>query len=104
MRSETLEELKAIIENAPEGATHLDDDGDYVKFIDDEMYHYSFVRGYGWSSDYVSPCELRSLSDIKRIIELMEATQGLLQIFSGVDDGYCRNELKAARKALGYEV
>ena len=69
---QTLEQLKTVRDNAPDGATHIDVVGDYVKFIDDEMYHYSFVRGYGWSSDYVSPCELRSLSDINLIIKQRE--------------------------------
>lgn len=83
--NESLEELKVIIDNAPEGATHYDEDDDYVKFIDDEMYHYSFVQGYGWSSDYVSPCELRSLSDIERIIELMEWQQSAFDAHPNID-------------------
>lgn len=74
---ETLEELKAIVENAPEGATHIDEDGDYVKPIGDELYYYSFVNGVGWSTEYFIPCRMRSLSDIKRIIELMELLEGV---------------------------
>ncbi|QGJ84303.1 hypothetical protein [Pseudoalteromonas phage XCL1123] len=75
---ETLKELKAIIAGKPEGATHIDVDRDYVKFIGDEMHHYSFVVGFdGWSGDYEAPCELRSLSDIERIIELMECNSNL---------------------------
>lgn len=101
---ETLEELKEIIAGKPEAASHIDVDGDYVKFIDDEMHHYSFVLGFdGWNSDYETPCELRSLSDIERIIDLMEATQGMLQNLAGTPDGYWRNEINAAREALGYE-
>lgn len=67
---ESLKSLKEIIRNKPEGATHLDVDGDYVKFIDGKMYHYSFVTGFGWSNDYISPCELRALLDIEVIITL----------------------------------
>ena len=97
---ETLEELKEIIDNAPDEATHIDGDKEYVKFIEGEMYHYSCE----WASVYDFPLELRSLSDIERIIELMEATQDLLQVFAGSPDGYWRNELNAARKVLGYKV
>ena len=97
---ETLEELKEIIDNAPDEATHIDGDKEYVKFIECEMYHYSCE----WASVYDFPLELRSLSDIERIIELMEATQDLLQVFAGSPDGYWRNELNAARKVLGYKV
>ena len=99
---ETLEELKAIVDNAPDGATHIDDDGDYAKY--GGMYDYFYSKGLReWiSTDTVSID--RSLSDIKRIIELMEATQGLLQLTAGSPDGYWRNELNAARKALGYKV
>ena len=107
----TLEELKAIIAGKPEGATH------YL------VNQYDFTEGYfkvdncnclcdygkeGWvdigedisidGNHYV-----RDISDIERIIELMEATQGMLQILAGSPDGYWRNEIKAARKALGYE-
>ena len=80
---QTLEQLKTVSDNAPDGATHIDCDDDYVKFIDDEIYHYSFVRGYGWSNDYVTPCELRSLSDINRIIELMELNQNMHTTVAG---------------------
>ncbi len=100
---ETLKELKAIRDNEPEGATHIDVDDDYVKFIDDEMYHYSFVRGCGWSSDYVSPCELRSLSDINRIIELMELNQNMHTTVAGYlygKDWAHWNEFNAGRFKL----
>ena len=106
---ETLEELIAIVENAPDDATH------YL------VNQYDFIEGYfkldncnclcdygdkGWVDiDEIISIDgnhyVRDLSDIKRIIELMEATQGLLQVFAGSPDGYWRNELNAARKALG---
>ena len=66
--SETLEELKAIVNGSPDETTHIDGDKEYVKFIECEMYHYSCE----WVSAYDFPLELRSLSEIKRIIELME--------------------------------
>ena len=68
--SETLEELKSIVDNAPDGATHIDDD--LLFYIKDSRF------GLRWHNDYDGlwfrcevPETLRSLSDIKRIIELM---------------------------------
>lgn len=100
---ETLEELKTIIAGKPDGSTHH-------SMVDEEY----LVKGctYGWmrwsdvsgSWEKFEPCyNIRSLSDIERIIALMEATQGMLQNLAGTPDGYWRNEVKAARKALGYE-
>jgi len=73
--SETLEELKAIVDNAPDGATHIDDDGDYAKY--GGMYDYFYSKGLReWiSTDTVSID--RSLSDIKRIIELTELLEDI---------------------------
>ena len=93
---ETLEELKVIIANAPKGSKFITDNGCYS---DGVCYH----DGFCWVS-LIVPVTMRSLSDIKRIIELMEATRGLLQLTAGSPDGYWRNELNAARKALGYKV
>ena len=75
MSSESLEELKAIINNAPEGATHYSiDESVYYKFkCECWMFcHrgralFEFVK----DDDYVCN-ELRLLSDIKRIIKLEE--------------------------------
>ena len=75
---ETLEELKAIIENAPDVATLVDiaDDGEI-----DYMYHVmeneSGEKILSCSNDDDAAIEysdgnIRSLSDIKRIIELIE--------------------------------
>lgn len=70
---ETLEQLKEIVKNAPEGATHYDEDGDYIKLGINYPYWYD---GSTWfeleSCGYV-----RLLSDIKCIIELMEYSMRL---------------------------
>jgi len=68
---ETLEELKSIIAGAPEGATLYD--GEYFKFENDEYHRWSMVFDIqGWNIDLDPSCEVRSLSDIGLIIELME--------------------------------
>jgi len=87
MKNESLEELKSIIDNAPEGATHLDDINTYWKV--NSEFDYYFHDGNQW--DYSEPLEngTRSLSDIKRIIELIEDEKRLdhlqkcNQIFNG---------------------
>ena len=76
---ETLEELKAIIENAPDGSTHYDAEGCYVRFSQINRGRYVFVC----TCDYVgwiganSALLSRSLSDIKCRIELMEYSMRL---------------------------
>ena len=99
---ETLEELKAIRDRKPEGATLYD--GEYFKFENDEYHRWSSIFDIkDWYIDLEPSCEVRSLSDIERIIDLMEATQGMLEVLAGTPDGYWRNEIKAAREAIGYE-
>lgn len=74
---ETLEELKAIRDNAPDGATSIDDAGDYIRgSIYDEIEYY--CSHSGWVE--VDMCDfnvMRSLSDIERIIELTELLGGI---------------------------
>jgi len=69
--SETLEELKAIVDNAPKcgTATHIDQRGSYIKdnFVGCQFYHLRI----GWI-EFDRATRMRSLSDIKLIIELME--------------------------------
>lgn len=72
---ETLEYLKAIIDNAPEGASHYDEvyyrhSGDEVQSAPSKRFGWEFVS-YG----YVELELTRSLSDIERIIELMEVVE-----------------------------
>ena len=65
--SESLEELKAIIDNAPEGKTHVCVENGYQGYWNDDDCDCLAISGDGV---YLSG--MRSLSDIKRIIELME--------------------------------
>lgn len=69
---ESLEDLKAIIDNAPEGASHYD--GIYYRYSGDEVQSAPSKR-FAWEfvSDGSVQLELtRSLSDIERIIQLEE--------------------------------
>ena len=79
--TETLDELKAIFDNAPEGATHYD--GIYYMVLDGELQSAPSKR-FGWEYVYdVFEIGLtRSLSDIKARIELMEWKREMLLIIS----------------------
>lgn len=67
-----LEELQAIIDNAPEGATHYDCNiyykrvGEYIMWTDNKTWHWQ---------DEGEEDVMRSLSDIKRIIELLKESK-----------------------------
>jgi len=85
--SESLEELKAIIYNAPDGATiiDIDDDGTvdflYVdKKADDGEKIRNCINGDDGAIEF-SDGNIRSLSDIKRIIELMESLDSVSEVF-----------------------
>lgn len=75
MSKETLEELKAIDSNQPKDGTAQIYNGEYWKQTKNlTFYVWSNVRGfYEWVPDAPKDlCSLRSMSDIKRIIELTE--------------------------------
>lgn len=80
---ETLEDLKAIITGKPSDglATHIDEDGDYVKsgeLVD------SYFNGHKWVDMNNSICT-RSLSDIERIIELMERVKSGYEAYTRIE-------------------
>ena len=83
---ETLEELKAIIDNAQDGATLVDiaDDGE-IDYMYRVMENESGEKILSCSNNEDAAIEygdgnIRSLSDIKRIIELMELLEGISAI------------------------
>ena len=85
-----LEQLKKIIKDAPEGATHIDDDGCYVKQNDYEE-HFAETKTYFhwcecWQEATIPQfCMMRSLSDIRERISLMkklEKCQDLIRILT----------------------
>lgn len=70
--SEILEELKAVVDNAPDGATHYDSLATW-KYKNLDRGTFLMPDGTGYKIDEFYPNEtIRSLADIKRIIELME--------------------------------
>lgn len=84
--NESLEELKAIIDNAPEGATHADNAVSYYK-MDSYGNQWGIWKGV-WCvcvgcNTMRMPPSMRSLSDIKRIIELMELNQNMHTTVAG---------------------
>lgn len=80
---ETLDELKAIIDKAPEGATHYDSMATW-KYKNLDRGTFLMPDGTGYKIDEFYPNKaLRSLSDIERIIELMELNKDTHTIVSG---------------------
>lgn len=55
-----------ILDKAPEGATHFEDEFEFYKVTDYEIYYYYNNK---WVGLY-EPVVMRSLADIKRIVEL----------------------------------
>ena len=71
---ETIQQLKAIANNAPEGATHYNKEGDY-KYLN--LTRFSGNQAFTSNENLINIMPnklygLRSLSDINRIIELLE--------------------------------
>ena len=71
--SETLEELKAIVDNAPDGAVSIFKN----TYIDGNGRFYSDGAWFGVNGYIEIKQPTRSLSDIKRIIELMELLEDI---------------------------
>lgn len=72
---QTTDELKKIIADAPEGATHCDNDVSYYK-TDYNGMHWGIFKGcwcvcVGCNTMRMPP-SMRSLADIKEIVELRE--------------------------------
>ena len=65
-----------ILDNAPEGATHIDNNGFYLRAGKSGFMEPSDC-GLGWDYDYANHTEVRSLADIKLIAELEFQNQGI---------------------------
>lgn len=99
---EILEDLKAIVKNAPDCATHYDSKNyfTFVSEFDDGLY-YSHWRKWVNNKQSMVVCQsrginnIRSLSDIKRIIELMEWKENILK--------RCKSLINADDMNTGYE-
>ena len=107
--SESLEELKSIIDNAPIGSeiVDIDDDGDVSYMYHSEDYpagqRILDSRNGEDAAIEFSDGNIRSLSDIKRIIELMELNQNMHTTVAGYiygKDWEHWNEFNAGRFRL----
>jgi hypothetical protein len=72
-----------ILDNAPEGATHIDGEHDFCK----DGYYFSSTSQRWISSEFVVGS--RSLADIKRIVELEKALYKLIDQASLCDSWEC---------------
>jgi hypothetical protein len=91
-----------IINNAPEGATHVSSHNLYHKTHEDFWYYWS-IKLKSW---FICSCDphIRSLADIERIVELEEIVKAVAHI--GIDFGYGEYEVEQrhidnARKLMG---
>ena len=75
-----------ILGNAPEGATHVDNNGYYLKACKSGFMEPS-DSWVDWDYDYANHCEVRSLVDIKRIVELEEALESVNECFNTREQG-----------------
>tara|TARA_R110002124_G_C8974544_1_gene515776 strand:+ start:28579 stop:28908 length:330 start_codon:yes stop_codon:yes gene_type:complete len=88
---ESLEDLKVIIDNAPEGATIVDIEVDgFIDYLyvdkdagDGEKIKSCANGGGGDGAIEYSNGNIRALSDIERIIELMELSKDMHTTVSG---------------------
>ena len=68
-----------ILNNAPPKATHVDDEGDYI----DENGIYMGEDCHASEAHVVEG--IRSLADIRRIVELEEMVEAVNEVFGGED-------------------
>ena len=80
-----------ILDNAPEGATHVDTEGRWHKLTFNHKGFMLLNNDGDW--DYCNPCtDLRSLADIKLIAELEKERIKLLSCLLDISDG-CIGEI-----------
>ena len=111
---ETLEQLKYVVKNAPEGASHI------AKSVGQERYLKHNVRrdfvyydgrtfcAFPSKSGFLKTCKsIRSLSDIKLIIELMEGKKKAYQAYVALEEikqkYNVENKIAKALLKLAYE-
>lgn len=118
---QTTDELKKIIENAPEGASGFSCVGDkiyYTKILNSQLYEFSQSHNCWWVfGDFDDVDSLNSLSDIKEIVELRERLENAAMYLDSFIDteqdsnmlpcydcgcvGSCEVDFTEAYKALG---
>jgi hypothetical protein len=100
---ESLEELKAIDADAPDDASSVDAEGYYIKFSNGSYYCCASKLDSWRRIEKSELLTTRSLSDIKRIIELMELNQNMHTTVAGYiygKDWEHWNEFNAGRFRL----
>jgi hypothetical protein len=94
---------KEILDNAPEGATHLSEDYGLLYLQADPDAYVSSYSNFRWNDNDVKTELLhfhtvRSLADIKRIAELENIINA--QVFPSSGDGFSSEYIKGYEKAL----
>ena len=82
MTDNELNELIEIRDNAPEGATHVDNENGYLQFDDFGDSHN--VDGQRYLVNVFDLPNTRSLSDINTIIQLEQQKRELIDFLSGL--------------------
>lgn len=71
----TNERIQAILDGAPEGATHVDPDGDYWAFYEGNKYLWTNTWDF-CCADY----PLRDLDDLREILQLRQEVEKLREL------------------------
>lgn len=80
--NEQIQQYREIVDNAPEGATHVDTDGCYIKQLDYEYYFAETVTYFHWGEDWVQAPNpvfliMQSLDNLRTIIAQHDEIQRL---------------------------
>ena len=107
MSIEKLEELKAIDADAPDDASNVDAEGYYIKFSNGSYYCCASKLDSWRRIEKSELLTTRSLSDIKRIIELMEIESDIRAALKSANIQNRKlldktNNLKEKIKDIGY--
>ena len=74
-----------ILDNAPEGATHIENNGYYLMACDGGFMEPE-GSGVDWDYSCASHCEVRSIEDIRRIVELENKNAKMLECLCDISD------------------
>ena len=82
----TNEQLREIINNAPEGATHVDDVNEYWSLTTDQ--NKTWVKNRGWIVLNANGYSFRSLADLREILALREQNEKLTEWVACIADSH----------------
>ena len=94
---------KNILDNVPDGATHWDYEGYYVRYnSSSDGWEFCDIDTGAWVPTRAIEDDIRALADIKRIEELKNALENLISAASTCDswEVFPEDYLDEARKAL----